>query len=231
MARRKHSSPGAVGWLLLLSVGALTITWVLTPTLGGSTAAGIGVYGMIGLGIVLAVRSLVSAPRHKPSQQRARPASFSISIEPVERSAPVPRQLDVRLPFNGVTLPAGRRVEVVGESHYQDALEQLCGRCEHGVDLTTTAALVPEPGNPYDPNAVAVQIGGRTVGYLARGAAEAFKPVSERLLAVRRSGLCQARIRGGWEREDGDVGNFGVTLDLADPDELLASLGRAATDA
>ena len=40
------------------------------------------------------------------------------------------------------------RVEVVGESHYQEALEAICGgRTEEGARQECTATLVPEPTN------------------------------------------------------------------------------------
>ncbi len=34
-------------------------------------------------------------------------------------------------------------------------------------------------------------------------------------------GACSAIITGSWDRGDGDTGHFGVTLDLAHPDQLL----------
>ena len=42
------------------------------------------------------------------------------------------------------------------------------------VPFDCIAALVPEPSNPYDSNAVMVQIDGRHVGYLSREDAVAF---------------------------------------------------------
>jgi hypothetical protein len=52
-------------------------------------------------------------------------------------------------------------LEVVGESHYQSGLWSSCGgtqgdRVRHPI----VAVLVPEPDNPYDPLAIAVQIEG-----------------------------------------------------------------------
>jgi hypothetical protein len=79
----------------------------------------------------------------------------------------------------------------------------------------------PGPDNPYDPNAVAVYIAGRKVGHLPRPAAQAFAPVDRRLAEQRQVGACSATITGGWDRGDGDTGHFGITLDLAHPDQLL----------
>lgn len=55
--------------------------------------------------------------------------------------------------------------EVVGESHYQDALRKLRGDERRKY---TTARLVCESNNPFDDQAVRVEIGGKTVGHLSR---------------------------------------------------------------
>jgi hypothetical protein len=112
-------------------------------------------------------------------------------------------------------------VGVVGESHYQDALTAIVGgKRPESVRIPTQAVLVPEPSNPYDPNAVAVYVAGRKVGHLPRPAAQAYGPVGRRLLDRGQVGACAATITGGWDRGDGDTGHFGVMLDLAHPDDL-----------
>jgi hypothetical protein len=69
-------------------------------------------------------------------------------------------------------LIGSRLVNVAGESHYQDALRAIAGASdEPQVRHATEAALVPEPDNPHDPNAVRVEIDGRYVGYLPRAEA------------------------------------------------------------
>jgi HIRAN domain len=95
------------------------------------------------------------------------------------------------------------------------------GKRPESVNIKTQAALVLEPDNPYDPNAVAVHIDGRKVGHLPRPAAQTYGPVGRRLAEQRQVGVCAATITGGWDRGDGDTGYFGVTIDLARPDELL----------
>lgn len=62
---------------------------------------------------------------------------------------------------------------VVGESNYQDAIRKAIGRT--GPAWEGPAWLVAEPKNPYDRNAVKVEIGGRTVGYLERDLAAEFQ--------------------------------------------------------
>jgi hypothetical protein len=87
-----------------------------------------------------------------------------------------------------VMLSGGLEVGVVGESHYQDALTAIVGgKRPESVRIPTQATLLPEPDNPYDPNAVAVYIAGQKVGHLPRPAAQAFAPVGRRLAEQNKS--------------------------------------------
>ena len=120
------------------------------------------------------------------------------------------------------------RVDAVGESRYQDALEEIAGgRSDRGADHEKVALLIPEPTNRYDPNAVAVWIEGKIVGYLSRENAEVLQPGIIRLHRQHdRPVACRARIVGGWDRGGGDRGHFGVRLYLdpadfgVDPEDL-----------
>ncbi|MFN2490117.1 MAG: HIRAN domain-containing protein [Actinomycetota bacterium] len=114
-------------------------------------------------------------------------------------------------------------LQVVGESYYQDALEQVCGgRCEEGASEEVIAALVLNPDNTWDPNAVSVEVNGKRVGHLPRTAAEAYQPVGKHLAELGMVGVCNAYIAGGWERKRGkDRGHFGISLDLAAPENCL----------
>lgn len=102
-----------------------------------------------------------------------------------------------------------RAHKVVGESHYQAALEELAGgKTAEGHMLACTADLVREPDNPHDPKAVAVFIQGRKVGYLPKGSAK--RMVGDRA-------TCAAQIVGGWRRREAgawDEGHYGVEIDL-----------------
>src|SRR4051794_15864962 len=67
-------------------------------------------------------------------------------------------------------------LEVVGEASYQDALWSICQGAEGAqVHQQVVAVLVPEPQNPYDANAISVQIEGRVIGYLSRENAMRFR--------------------------------------------------------
>jgi len=108
--------------------------------------------------------------------------------------------------------------EVVGESHYQDALERICGgRTDASANLTCLARLSPEPTNPHDRNAIRVNIDAFTVGYLSRKDAArycaSFRASPRPLQPV----WCNAIIRGGWDRGSRGSGSFGVWLDFTWP--------------
>lgn len=117
------------------------------------------------------------------------------------------------------------RLGVVGESHYQSALHIAPGGRAAGDDfaehIPATALLVPEPGNPFDRNAVRIDVlhEGRslTVGYLTRGIAPDYQPGLMRLKKDGRLGSCPARIAGG-----GPDKYYGIYLHVAPPEFLLA---------
>jgi hypothetical protein len=125
--------------------------------------------------------------------------------------------------YDGMTfvrLSATGRQPVAGESHYQPALHAAAGgrsvAAEH-LDgaLEVTAALIPEPRNRHDKNAVRVDIAGRTVGYLPRHLAIGYAGPLNELARRGMLGTCPARIMGGGDRF------YGVHLHLAEPADLL----------
>lgn len=107
------------------------------------------------------------------------------------------------------------QIDVVGESNYQDALNQIVGpKDETSVELVVEAVLVPEPENPYDANAVAVFIHSFQVGYLSRRNAKIWNVELEAMGVDGCALRVSAMITGGWKRPDGHEGDFGVKLDL-----------------
>ena len=103
---------------------------------------------------------------------------------------------------------------IVGESHYQDALESICGpRTKDSVKQVHTATLVLENNNRYDKNAVRVEIQGKPVGYLSREVAVLYRQQIRAGGKPKAIGECQALIKGGWKR-DNNVGAYGVWLDI-----------------
>jgi Ftsk gamma domain len=121
-------------------------------------------------------------------------------------------------------------VDVVGESFYQPALDEIAGgRTTEGcVNREHVAALVPEPQNPYDKQAVAVLIEGRLVGHLSREDARAYAIVIRRCRDADRYPAAHATLTGGWDRGADDRGHIGVRLALGKPASMLAALAEKA---
>jgi hypothetical protein len=106
-------------------------------------------------------------------------------------------------------------VEVVGESAHQSALEAIAGgRTRDSARKHVDAVLILEDDNKYDPNAVRVEVAGKTVGYLSREDAPAYRAHLAALGQPKARGACHARIVGGWDRGVGDQGSYGVYLDV-----------------
>jgi hypothetical protein len=118
------------------------------------------------------------------------------------------------------TLAPDLEVDVVGESHHQDELLALTGgrRTWSGAHSRVLARLEPVDDNPFDPGAVAVRIEGHLVGYLPRHTARVYRPIVEESIGSAGVATCLAEIRGGWERDHGDLGRFGVVVTLPTPD-------------
>lgn len=127
-----------------------------------------------------------------------------------------PEALSAQRSAGPPTLAPEVEVDVVGESAYQDTLLALTGgrRTWSGAHRRVQARLEPEDDNPFDSQAVAVSIEGKPVGHLPRHMARLYRPIIEE--SIQNSGVatCRAEIRGGWERPHGDVGRFGVVVNL-----------------
>ena len=108
----------------------------------------------------------------------------------------------------------GPQVDVVGEQHRQDALETLAaGRNAFGTRRRLlTVALVREPDNEYDPNAVRVEAAGTAVGYLSREDAPRFHAIIDRLASAGTPAKCRAMLTGGWDGGSADRGFIGVKI-------------------
>ncbi|MFI5259601.1 MAG: hypothetical protein ACHQ01_08345 [Candidatus Limnocylindrales bacterium] len=129
----------------------------------------------------------------------------------------------------------GGTVDVSGESDYQDTLEIVSGgRTPKGVrNPDHVAILLPEPSSAPDPDAVRVVIvptrSGQPwgkVGYLSREDAVRYRPVIDRVASIGKVTACHVSLDGGWERGPEDRGDFGVTLHLDMPAQLMLELDR-----
>lgn len=141
-------------------------------------------------------------------KHRSAPPASSSPAEPKARPAKASARRG-SVVTNLKTFPSN----VVGEGNYQDALATVAGgyqRDSQAFEIPAVIAL--DPANSYDPNAVKVEIKGRTVGYLP--SAEA-KRIGE---MMRQQGIeeayLKAKVCGGWRTNQHDQGNFGVKLRL-----------------
>jgi hypothetical protein len=115
-------------------------------------------------------------------------------------------------------------VSVVGTSHYQPALAEISGRkADEEIRFETRATLVPEPDNPHDPNAIAVHIANRLVGYLSREENPRWQEVVKTLADHGHCGAAEAMIAG--RGPGGGTSNLGVFLRLPTPTEARAQVG------
>lgn len=100
-------------------------------------------------------------------------------------------------------------IEVVGESHHQDTLERIAGPKEpEGKQMRVGATLRREPTNPYDGNAVRVEVMGQLIGHVARTMAATLSPA---LAAVGGAIEAQGVVVGGWKDRTSE-GSYGVRV-------------------
>lgn len=108
-------------------------------------------------------------------------------------------------------------LDVVGESYRQDALGLVAGpRQPDGVRRRVGVTLRCEPDNPYDCNAVRVEVMGQHVAYIRRDLAEVLGPAMQSHCrgVVEAVGI----IVGGWDRGGGDTGSYGIRVWLKEQD-------------
>lgn len=117
------------------------------------------------------------------------------------------------------SLAPGAERKVVGESHYQAALEQAAaGHTSDGCRRQLVVAqLVREPTNRHDRNAVQVLVGRQCVGYIPKADAPGYHRIIDQLHDQGRPATCFARLTGGWDRGRNDRGHIGIELLIAKP--------------
>lgn len=138
-----------------------------------------------------------------------------------------------------VVLYGGRHdLEVVGESHYQEALWQVVGgRRIDPVQMEVEVVFLAETDNPYDPKAISVWIDGMKVGYLAREDAEEYRPGLIALQDRHAKNIgCRGVVVGGGIRDHGlgylgvwirhDPADFGIAVIVPPPAASLSGSMR-----
>jgi hypothetical protein len=126
-------------------------------------------------------------------------------------------------------------MEVVGERAHAAALRAIVGDDHRtsGSEHHRTATLMPEPDNPHDPQAVAVHIDERRVGYLARNDAARYHAAVADIQASGCTPTVDARIWASdytdWDdSSDTPVTRFGAGVRLAlDEPHLLRPVNAA----
>lgn len=107
----------------------------------------------------------------------------------------------------------GWSVEIVGESHYQAAIERIIGGTSH---RHYAARLVRDSANPRDSSAVRLDVQGQTVGYVSRDETDDVQPLLQKLDAMGRPAWVRATFTGG-----GGHYSYGVEIDdLPDEDAI-----------
>lgn len=134
-----------------------------------------------------------------------------------ENQVPADRDVIHLAPGRGFTF------NVVGESEFQRALSKICGGKKTGGHKHEATASLRFVINPHDPNAVAVDIDGKQVGWIP---SPITSEIRREIAAVSPVGnvACKAKIVGGWDEEHGE-GHFGVKLSLSRPLKLSTKVG------
>ncbi|UQU62796.1 DUF4041 domain-containing protein [Couchioplanes caeruleus] len=117
-------------------------------------------------------------------------------------------------------------LDVVGESHYTNAIKALVGSrlTSDGAEITATVQLIPEPLNKHDRHAVGVWSGPHQLGYLPRQEAARYSSVLLALVARGWTPQVSSRIWAAqWSAGSQDRDGFraSVRLDLAEPHMLV----------
>jgi hypothetical protein len=105
------------------------------------------------------------------------------------------------------------QVDVVDESDYQEELERLAGeRSRAGSIEPVVALLTREPGHATDKNAIRVDVGDATVGYIQKLNAKEIQPLMQRLEKAGRPAWVRGWVVGGWEDDRSD-NNHRIRID------------------
>lgn len=129
-------------------------------------------------------------------------------------------------------------VEVAGEAYREAeivAALQKRPAIDEEIEVSLPAHLVPEPDNPYDPNAISVRVRGHVVGYIERDQTQPHLEAIHRIAASGHVAVTNARIwasrRTHWEGGDRFYSRIsvalpyeGLQLPINDPPAMAYSL-------
>ena len=190
-------------WLILffVCVIALFVSFALPSSMGDTPAMIGGIAMIVGLSaLIVFIVSGIKA-KHKPKVDPALTAALSAQYKPVKPPAPAPSADPVPQPPAPVPEPkkatTTERIHVRGLENYTDNIKAVA-RENPDYDLTkrelieecpdekvwqyyfiVNGDLVPEPDNPYDPNAIMVQANGLCIGHVPKGSTSHIRKLME----------------------------------------------------
>ena len=172
---------------LILSV-ALFIVAICLPESMGDTPAMIGVIGIICF-VIFLIALIISAIRSRirPSlNSQPSPVPKPAPITPPSQPKPAPKKSTSieRVHVRGVDKYAENIKAVVIENDdynltKRELQEDFLDERVWQYQFFGKAALVPEPDNEYDPNAIMVQADGRCIGYVPKGSTAHIRKLME----------------------------------------------------
>jgi len=195
-------------WLILfiVCVIALFVSFALPSSMGETPAMIGGIAMIVGLSALIVFIASGIKVKHKPKVDPALSAALSAQAKP-SPARPVPTSAPSSVvnpaPQPSAPAPAPKkattteRIHVRGLDHYTDNIKAVA-RENPDYDLTkrelieecpdekvwqyyfiVNGDLVPEPDNPYDPNAIMVQANGLCIGHVPKGSTSHIRKLME----------------------------------------------------
>lgn len=197
-------------------IGCMIVWMILFPE--NDSAAGIGLICLV-VGLFVAFKVGLKGVTPKPKQAPTQPAPISA---PPKKDPPKPSaSSELTFPVAGVSFREKAILALAEESEdYKWTKKEIIDECftDHKIWRYHWRArpveLIPEPDNPYDPNAVKVVVDGAHIGYIKR---ESCKQILQ-LLAEDHIRHISCTIGGGpykavWEEYDDDADKTTYTLE------------------
>ncbi len=202
-------------------MGAAVALFVLLLIVAGAFAIS-PVVGFIAIAVLVFAFFKLAKVEIETVQEPKEPEAQSFKSElkkPADTHVAAKPQANLIEPWSGRL----QHYEVAGEFYRSASIQKLFTgasvRKEGGAELRLPAVLVPDPGNPFDRNAVAVYVNDHHVGYLEREDAKDFAPALAALAQQGQSLQVESRQWARYDNYRRDLYSR-VTLRLPDPDAI-----------
>ena len=150
--------------------------------------------------------------QHKPSELEKTPPAQPVASEQMPPSVKKSTKTE-RIHVRGTEYHTENIIAVATEnSDYsltkRELIEDFPDECVYQYDFFVDGDLVPEPDNPYDPNAIMVQANGLCIGYVPKGSTSHVR----KLMQSGRIKSMDLSIKGGKYKEvyENDDGEYGI---------------------